>query len=187
MFLLYYSQFVSCWNTKSKSFTSSKTQEILNQVKKDGLKKEADIFVKETCSVYKVCSEHLLKWTVSFKESDCLCWTNVNDALSFSDVRSIIKYLRDRDVTVDDVRRFYELSNLKTFVRNFHNNEGFKSASFSDTCVKNFQNSCNFDCHSQLFKIVEFFFCVLSHNADVERIFSLMNAQQTDEQNRFTT
>jgi hypothetical protein len=51
-----------------------KTYEILSKVKKDGLEKEA-------CSAYNADFEHLLKWTVSFNESDCFHWRNLNDAL----------------------------------------------------------------------------------------------------------
>jgi hypothetical protein len=72
-------------------FLSLKTQEILSKGKKDGMEKEADHFVKEACTVYKVCFEYLLKWTVSFNEFDCFHWMNLNDALSFSDVQSTIK------------------------------------------------------------------------------------------------
>jgi hypothetical protein len=81
-----------------EGFLSLKTQEVLSKVKKDGLKKEA-------CSVYKLCSEYLLKWTVSFNQSDCFCWMNLNDALSFIDAQSTIKYLTGLDMTVDVVKR----------------------------------------------------------------------------------
>jgi thermostable 8-oxoguanine DNA glycosylase len=90
-------------------------------------------------------------------------------------------------MTVDDVKYFHQLCNLKAFVQSVQNAEDFKSVSDGDKRVKYFQNSCNADCHSELLKIAELFFCIPSHNTNAERTFSVMNAQWTDEQNRFTT
>jgi hypothetical protein len=45
----------------------------LSKVKKDGMEKETKVLVKEARSVYKVCFEYLLKWTVSCTELDCFC------------------------------------------------------------------------------------------------------------------
>jgi hypothetical protein len=81
---------------------------------------------------------------------------------------------------------FDQFCNLKTFVENAQNDEVFKSTSISDKSVKYFQSSCNADCHSELLKIAPLFFCIPGHKANVERIFSLMNAQWTDKRNRFT-
>jgi hypothetical protein len=47
---------------------SLKTQEIISKEKEDGLLKESDFTVREASSVYKVCFEYLLKWTVLFNE-----------------------------------------------------------------------------------------------------------------------
>jgi hypothetical protein len=56
-----------------EGFLCLKTREIQSKVKNNGLEKEADLFAKEACSVYKVCFEYLLKETVSFNEFDCFC------------------------------------------------------------------------------------------------------------------
>jgi hypothetical protein len=53
--------------------------------------------------------------------------------------------------------------------------------------LNTFQKHHNADCHSELLKTAEFFFCIPGHNANVERVFFLMNTQGTGEQNRFTT
>jgi hypothetical protein len=50
-------------------------------VKKDGVENEADLFVKEDCSVYVVCFEYLLKWRLYFNEFDSFRWINLNDDL----------------------------------------------------------------------------------------------------------
>jgi hypothetical protein len=84
-------------------------------------------------------------------------------------------------VIVDDVRCFDHLCNPKTFLQSVENSGDFKSVSVSDKWVKYFPKSCNTDCLSELLKIAEFFFYIPSHNATIERIFSLMSAQWTDE------
>jgi hypothetical protein len=86
-----------------EGFLSLKTQAILSKMKKYGVQNEADLSVKEACSLYKVCFEYLLKWTVSFNEFDCFRWINSNDALLFNDVQLTIKHLTDRDAIVDDM------------------------------------------------------------------------------------
>jgi hypothetical protein len=167
-------------------FLSLKTQEILSKGEKDGLEKKVDLFMKEASLLYKMCFEYLQKWTVSFNESDCFRWTNLSQTLSFGDVQSAIKYLRDRDLIVYDVKCFDQFCNLKTFAESAQNDEDFKSALVGDKGFKYLQNSHNADCHSEFLKTAEFFFCIPGHNDNVERIFSLMNAQWTDERNRFT-
>jgi hypothetical protein len=44
-----------------EGFLPLKTQEILSKMKKDGLGKEADLSVKDTCSAQEMCFEYLLK------------------------------------------------------------------------------------------------------------------------------
>lgn len=38
--------------------------------------------------------------------------------------------------------------------------------------------------YSELLDIVQYYFCIPEHNANVERMFSLINAQWTEERNR---
>jgi hypothetical protein len=85
-------------------------------------------------------------------------------------------------VIADDVKCFDQFCNPKTFVQSVQNDEEFKSTSASDKRVEHFQKDCNGDCHSGLLKIAEFFFCIPSLNADLERIFFLDVAQRTGEQ-----
>jgi hypothetical protein len=66
---------------------------------------------------------------------------NLNVALSFSDFQSTMKYVRDQDVIVDDVKCFEKFCYLKAFVKNVQNNKDFKSASVSDKWVKYFSEA----------------------------------------------
>ena len=50
-----------------------------------------------------------------------------------------------------------------------------------------FFNTCNDTTRfTELLKICQYFFCIMPHNANIERIFSMMNSQWTKERNRLT-
>jgi hypothetical protein len=84
---------------------------------------------------------------------------------------------------VDGVKYFDQFCKLETFVQSFQKEEDFKNASVSE---KYFQKSYNADSHSELLQIAEFFFSIPGHDANVERILSLMKAEWTGDRNRFT-
>ena len=42
------------------------------------------------------------------------------------------------------------------------------------------------DVYSELLKISQFFFCIMGHNANLERIFSLMDVQWTNERDNLS-
>ena len=48
-----------------------------------------------------------------------------------------------------------------------------------------FQSCPSLDMFSELLKIAQFFFSNMAHNANLERIFSLMNIQWTDEKDNY--
>jgi hypothetical protein len=49
-----------------------------------------------------------------------------------------------------------------------------------------FKSVKNIECFSELLKICEFYFSISAHNANVERVFSLVNAQWSKERNRLS-
>lgn len=49
-----------------------------------------------------------------------------------------------------------------------------------------FQSCPSLDMFSELLKIAQFFFSNMAHNANLERIFSLMNIQWTDERDNLS-
>jgi hypothetical protein len=96
---------------------------------------------------------------------------NLNVALSFSDVQSTIKYLRDRNVVVYDVKCSDQFCNLRLCVKRSEG-EDLKNEAVCDKWIKYFQESYKADCHSELLKTAEFFIYIPCLNASVERIFS---------------
>ena len=52
---------------------------------------------------------------------------------------------------------------------------------------KYFDQSKNITCHSEILRIVQFFFfAVTSHNANIERVFSLMQSQWIKQRNKLS-
>ncbi|CAK8698191.1 unnamed protein product [Clavelina lepadiformis] len=49
-----------------------------------------------------------------------------------------------------------------------------------------FQKSKNAECLSELLRVAQFFFAVAPYNANVKRVFSLMQSQWTKERNKMT-
>jgi hypothetical protein len=102
-----------------------------------------------------------------------------NDIPQWSDVELSLKFLINKGVSIDDVKCFDQFISLKKFLEGCKDNEGFCNLLAHEKWVKYFQDSKNVDCHSELLRIAQFFFAILSYNANVERIFSLMQVQWT--------
>jgi hypothetical protein len=77
---------------------------------------------------------------------------NVRDVLSSYDVQSTVKYLRDRDLVMDDVRCFDQFCNLKTFVERAQNDEDFRNVAVRVKWVKYCRKNCNADSHPSCLK-----------------------------------
>ena len=84
---------------------------------------------------------------------------------------------------VDDSKCFDQLCNLKKFVEANCKDDDFNELAH-ERWVKYFSNCKNDECSSELLVIAEFFFAIPSHNANIERVFSLMQSQWTKERNK---
>ena len=97
-------------------------------------------------------------------------------------LESSIKYMTDKGFDIDDSKCFNQFCNLKTFIATYKN-EGSKSAPFHEKWSQYFKSSKNVECHSELLKMAQFFFAVHAHNANGERLFSLIQMQWSKERN----
>ncbi|CAM2105855.1 unnamed protein product [Caretta caretta] len=123
------------------------------------------------CKLKEVVAEKNIDW-----------WLTLSETPNWSDVECCIKYLIDKGVQIDDAKCFYQVSNLKKFTESCNSNEEFSNYLLAhQKWTKYFEKSKNIECHSELLKIAQFFFAIPSHNANVERIFSLMQSQWTKE------
>ncbi|XP_053255097.1 uncharacterized protein LOC128418927 [Podarcis raffonei] len=161
---------------KSNNFMSLKVKSLLEEKRKEGLGAECNKFYAEVNSLYDSCIEYLGKWMESMKEFSCFMWMSLSESLEWDKIELSIKFLLDRDVSIDDVKCFDQFCNLKKFVDQYKGDDGFINLQAHQKWTKYFETSQNM-CHSELLKIAQFFFAVASHdNANMEHIFSLMQS-----------
>ncbi|XP_066486947.1 MAX gene-associated protein isoform X3 [Tiliqua scincoides] len=163
------------------SFISIETKEVLSCVQEEGFDTEVDCFMEEAISLYRECYEYLKKWSVSFRDFNCFKWMNLNGKVLMKDVEKCITFLKEKGYVIDNAKYCDQLCNLNIFLE--RNSAELENWSCNDKWVKYFENSKHEECHSELLKTAEYFFALPGHNADVERIFSLMSAQWTHEKN----
>ena len=171
---------------KAHNFMSLKVKGLLAQKRREGLDGECDRFCADVNSLYSTCLEYLEKWMKPLEDFSCFLWMALGETPNWNDVESCVKYLIDKGVPIDDVKCFDQFSNLKKFTESCNSDEEFKNLLAHQKWTRYFENSKNIECHSELLKIAQFFFAIASHNANVERVFSLMQSQWTKERNNLT-
>ena len=110
----------------------------------------------------------------------------VNEIPKWKDIEPCVEYLIGEGVDVDDAKCFDQICNLKRFVEGYlQDEERIKLPTHKKWC-KYFDQPKNITCNSEILMIVQFFFAVTSHNANVERVFSLMQSQWTKQRNKLS-
>ncbi|KAL0830150.1 hypothetical protein ABMA28_003607 [Loxostege sticticalis] len=123
---------------------------------------EAESISNEFISVYKACEDYLMEWI-----------TPLEDFKGFEDC--------------DDVKLHDQFCNLISFLKSKSNeDEAYFDLKLHEQWTIYFKSVKNIECFSELLKICEFYFCISAHNANVERVFSLINTQWSKERNRLS-
>ena len=99
---------------------------------------------------------------------------------SWKYVESCLEYLIGKGVDVDEAKCFDQICNLKEFVESYLQNEEFIELPTHKKWCKYFDQSKNITCHSENFRIVQFFFAVTSHNASIYRESLFTDAKSVD-------
>uniref|UniRef100_A0A8B9KYY9 DUF4371 domain-containing protein n=1 Tax=Astyanax mexicanus TaxID=7994 RepID=A0A8B9KYY9_ASTMX len=169
---------------KMNNFMPLKVKSMLAQKQKDGNGQRCDHFSAQVQGLYSSCLDYLQKWMAPMEEFSTFMWMDLSEIPDWNDVEACIKNLAEKGVEVDDAKCFDEVTNLKTFIEK--NCAEFSDLQAHQRWTKFFERSKSVDFHSELLKMVQFFFAIPAHNANVERIFSLMQAQWTKERNRMS-
>nr|XP_028566005.1 uncharacterized protein LOC114586556 isoform X1 [Podarcis muralis] len=165
---------------KRNNFMCLKVKSLLAEKRKHGLSAECDKFCAEVNSLYDRCIEYLEKWMEPMKEFSCFMWMSLSESLEWDKVESSMKFLLDRHVSIDYGKCFDQFFNLRKFVNQYKGDDEFINLQAHQKWAKYFETSENM-CQSELLKIAQFFFAIVPHNANVERIFSLMQSQWSKE------
>lgn len=136
-------------------------------------------FMNEVDDFYEKCAAYLEQWTCGLKQFDCFNWMLLEDP-TWNQLQTSILFLKERNIEIDDNIIFDEFILLQKFL-----NVNSNSSEFAELCCADKWRlflSQHVEC-LQLLKIAQYFFAIPSHNANVERLFSLMNLQWTDDRN----
>ena len=110
----------------------------------------------------------------------------LNEIPNWKNAEPYREYLIRKGVDVDDAKCFDQICNLKQFVESYLPDKEFIKLPTNKKWCKYFDRFKNITCHSEILRIVQFFFAVTSHNANAERVFSLMQSQWTKERNKLS-
>lgn len=113
-------------------------------------------------------------------------WMDLSQPPDWKDVEACIKYLGEKGVPIDDAKCFDQVTNLKKFTESGISDGEFKGLQMHQKWTKYFEKPKSIACYSELLKVAQFVFALPSHNANVERVFSLMQSQWTKERNKLS-
>lgn len=170
---------------KSKNFMSLKVKGLLAENRRDGLGEGCDKFCADVQDLYSACLEYPEKWMSPMEEFSTFMLMDISEPPDWNDVEACIKYLREKGVPIDDVKCFDQVTNLKKIIERYNSDE-FIGLQVHQKWTKYFEKAKSIACYSELLKISQFVFALLSHNANVERVFSLMQSQWTKERNQLS-
>lgn len=97
-------------------------------------------------------------------------------ATNWDDMEACINYRGEKGVAVDDTC-FNQVTNLRKFTEMCNHDEEFSGLQVHQKWTKYFEKAKSIACYSELLTIAQFVFALPSHNANVERVFSIMQSQ----------
>ena len=163
---------------KTNNIMPLKVKGMLAQKQNDGFGQRCDHFSVDVQGLYSVCLAYLERWMAPMEEFSTFMWMDLSKIPDWNDVEGCIRHLAEKGVAIDDAKCFDHVTNLKRFIERSNSDEEFSELQAHQRWTKSF--------YSELLKIAQFFFAIPAHNANVERIFSLMQAQWTKERNRLS-
>lgn len=155
---------------------------ILN--KNSDLNNECKKFKEEYINVYISALEYLSKWTKQFSPFKVFEWMSLTKVPEWNEIINTILHLKEREIQIDDVKCLNQFVNLKKFLELEEILLNQESISINDKCMRYFNSINNLEKCSEFILMCQYMFAIPAHNATVERIFSLIEAQWTDERNR---
>lgn len=174
---------------KSTKFIGMQTKMKMQKLKNENPTPETTIliskFEEETLSFFNTASEYLKKWSVLFDKYDVFDWMTLSETPKWEKIENTILYLNNNGVETLSDNIFEQYMYLKNFLEVKLASEEWKSInSVEEKWIIFFKETENHERKCQLLKLCEYLFAIPAHNATVERVFSLMSAQWTDERNR---
>lgn len=171
---------------KECCFASLKVQSMLRNSNEEFVIK----FRTDIKSFYSVCYDYLLKWCEQFSPLSIFFWilldkkdhpSWIEDKLS-----DTVEFLISKNCFLDESVFFDQITRLRKFVsyQFTEHSEEWNSLLAHQKWTKFFKAQDYLEQYSELLKVVEYIFSIPGHNANIERLFSMMKGQWTDQRNR---
>lgn len=172
---------------KEERFIPIKVKSILKRIENEVSTDDIEKLYAEVDEFYETSAAYLQKWMTHLNEfSTIFTWMLLDSKPEWTAVQGTLMFLQDKGVSIDDSLLFDQFTYLKEFIELelCKNGDRWNSKSCQEKWTFFLRQCKCADQYSQLLHLCEFIFSVPGHNANVERIFSLMNVQWTDERNR---
>ena len=129
--------------------------------------------------LYKPCVEYLEKWTALFTEFECFDWMLLLQITKREYLEPCIEYLHQKNVDVDEAKLFDQYQNLCKFVEKQLETNAllYRKMMAHERWTEYFKTCTTIEFFSELLKVAQLYFSITAHNANVERIFSMMQPQ----------
>ncbi len=154
----------------------------LQKLEEAGFEKECVEFTQNVQKCYNQAIDYIKKWTAPYNQFKEFSWIMLEEIPQWKDVDKTIEYLRKKNISIDESSAFDQFHILKEFVEK-HSKQLLEKSS-AEKWVMFFEDKQHKTCYSELLKICQFFFALGGQNANVERVFSMIETQWTKDRNR---
>ena len=168
-------------------FISTQIKSKLSELREEGKAYECDLFESDVSVLYKSCVKYLEKWTALFTEFKCFDWMLLLQITKWEHLEPCIEYLHQKNVGVDETKLFDQYQNLCKFVEKQLETNAllYRKMMVHERWTEYFKTCTTIEFFSELLKVAQFYFSITAHNANVERIFSMMQPQWSKERENF--
>jgi hypothetical protein len=175
---------------KDTNFIPASVKTILRKNEESGLtcKKDIKKFHDETSQFHETFVSYLSKWITPLKKYSVFSWMNLKDIPKWEEVEKAFNYMSSKNIILNETFLFSQINVISKIVdeekKKIPNDWNLKSTDEKWIFVFAKIETEFVEQYFDIYKICEYMFCIPPHNANVERIFSLMEIQWTDERNR---
>lgn len=145
-------------------------------------------FHDDTTQFYETLVSYLSMWMTPLKKYSVFKWMNLKENPTWEKVEETFNYLKEKNIILNDTFLFSQINTVSKIVleeKNRQDNDwDNKLTAEKWTLIFSKMETEFLEQYIDIFKICEYLFSIPAHNANVERIFSLMDIQWSDERNR---
>lgn len=170
-------------------FLPINVRKILEKQEEDGniTNRDVENFKLEIKLFYETFVEYLNKWMQPLEKFEIFSWMMLKEKPEWKDVESSLDFLKEKHIEINDTFLFDQVTTIRKIVEveleNNNNNWQLKNAAEKWSFVLLNMTKEYLEQYQDILKICEYLFSMSGHNANVERIFSLMEIQWTDDRN----